>query len=116
MENEEINATKEETKQEQFMNKYLDSLHEKILASDFSSQVSENEIMALVQAKEAFASNTCTYIGACEHNKRQALDKIKAEIMAMTDNIDTVDGALYIIAAIADVLDIIDKYIEEDEE
>lgn len=33
------------------MNKCLDSLHKKILASDFASQVSENEIMALVQAK-----------------------------------------------------------------
>lgn len=49
-------------------------------------------------------------------SKTDVFDKIRAEIRTMVNNIDTIDGALYIIATIADVLDIIDKYRSESEE
>ena len=55
--------------------------------------------------QEPFMNKTCVSSEVCEHDKKVVLDEIRAEIKAMSGDIET----------IADVLQIIDKYKAESE-
>ena len=69
--------------------------------------------------QEPFMNKPCVSGGVCEHDKMQMLDKIRAEIKALSPEptaFDVIDGnpikdAVW--ETIADVVTIIDKYREE---
>ena len=62
--------------------------------------------MALELEQESFMAKPCISSKVCEHDRMVTLDKIRAEIKAMSGDIET----------IADVLAILDKYKAESEE
>ena len=75
-----------------------------------------------VTPQEPFINKPCVSSGVCEHDKNVVLDKIRAEIQALSPKptaFDVVDGnpikdAVW--ETIADVLKIIDKYKAESED
>ena len=59
------------------MNKLLDSLHEKILKSKFSEEVTEAEIDALVEAKEHNDGwIPCSGCSDCKHKECENYGKV----------------------------------------
>lgn len=88
------------------------------LISDFEKCVAIDACEMAIEAlkQEPFMNKPCVSSGVCEHDKMQVLDKIRAEIKALSPEptaFDVVDGnpikdAIW--ETLSDVLMIIDKY------